>query len=235
MNTKMLAAVSLNMIFVALLLIWPLINSPKFSVVIEENVVPLGGQLNFTLLFPSVPSEVRVEVIDPEINRTLYSASLNPSSEVRGSVKIEEGKFGIGFHVLKVYAILNGQEVVEESYFSVYGAAPIYLELSVEKPTLIVEIRRTEGNYTQVSEKIIAKVRTDEGPVDGAKLLAVPIGPNSTVTEVAKTDIKGEAVLEWRANVSSNSTYKVVVQAVKPGHPLASGEISIEVIVRRGD
>ncbi|MCS7102642.1 MAG: hypothetical protein NZ992_02020 [Candidatus Korarchaeum sp.] len=235
MNSKMLAAVSLNVIFVVILLAWPLINSPKFSVSIEEDIVPLGGQLNFTLSFPSVPLEVRVEVIDPKVNRTLYSVSLNPSSEVRGSVRVEEGRFGIGFHVLRVHAILNGREVIEESYFSVYGAAPIYLELSVGKPTLVVEINQTESNYAQVSEKILAKVRTDEGPVEGVKLLAVSIGSNSTVTEVAKTDSEGEAVLEWRANVSSNSTYRVVVQAVKPGHPLASGEISIEVIVRRSD
>lgn len=235
MNAKMLTATALNLLFVAVLLTWPLINSPKFSVSIQEDPVPLGGRLNFTLSFPSVPSEVRIEVLDPESNRTVYSASLKPSNEVKGSVKIEEGKFRIGFHVLKVYAVLNGQKVVEESYFSVYGATPIYLELSAEKPRLVLRTNLTGANYTQARERILARVKTGEGPVEGVKLLAISIGPNSTVTEVARTDSRGEAVLEWYANVTGNFTYRVVVQAVKPGHPIASGEVTIEVIVRRGD
>lgn len=235
MNTKMLTVTALNLIFIAVLLTWPLINSPKFSISIEGDPVPLGGKLNFTLSFPSVPSEVRIEVLYPESNRTIYSASLNPGSEVKGSVEIEEGKFRIGFHVLKVHAILNGQRITEESYFRVYGASPIYLELSAEKPTLVLKMDPTEANYTQARERILAKVRTEGGPVEGVKLLAISIGPNSTVTEVARTNSKGEAVLEWHANVTGNFTYRVVVQAVKPGHPLASGEVSIEVIVRRGD
>ncbi len=231
MNAKTLAAVVLNIIFVAVLLAWPLVNSPRFSVLIEEDVVPLGGQLNFTLRFPSAPSEVRIDILDPQVNRTVYSASLAPSSEVKGSVYIEEGRFRIGFYVLKVHAVFNGQGITEESHFSVYGAPPIYLELSVERPTLVVEMNQTES--AEVSDRILAKVSTEKGPAEGVKLLAVSLGPNSTVTEVAKTDGEGRAVLEWRANVTGNSTYRIVVQAVKPGHPIASGEVSIEVIVRR--
>ncbi|RDD53288.1 MAG: hypothetical protein BA066_05230 [Candidatus Korarchaeota archaeon NZ13-K] len=232
-NAKLLAAISLNIVFVALLLAWPLMNSPSFIISIEESTVPLGGQLNFTLSFPSAPSEVRIEIIDAVTNRTVYSASLSPSSQMRGSVRIEEGKFRIGFHILRVYAVLSGREVSEESYFSVYGAAPIHLDLSVERPKLVVDLSET-GNYTEVTNRVFVKARTDEGPVGEVKLLAISLGPNSTVTEVAKTDSSGSAVLEWRANVTGNSTYRVVVQAMKPGHPLASGEVKIEVIVRRG-
>lgn len=233
MNTKVLVAVAINMLFVAILLIWPLINSPEFTVSIEDNVVPLGGELNFTASFPSVPAGVSVEVIDPVLNETVYSAELTPSKQVRASIPIEEGKFRIGFHVLRIRAILDGRNLTEETYFSVFGATPISLRLEAEKRNITLSL--IEGNYTEVSQRVYAEVRSEKGPVENVTLLAISLGPNSTITEVARTDAQGRAVLTWRANVTGNSSYRIVVQAIKPGHPLASGEVEIEVIVRRGD
>lgn len=233
MNSKVLLSVALNVIFLAILLVWPMINSPSFTISLDGNVVPLGGKLNFTASFPSVPSELAVEIIDPGLNRTVYSSTLQPSKDVRGSIPIEEGKFRIGFHVLKVRATLNGRDLTEEAYFSVFGGSPIHLELRAERENITVNL--IEGNYTEVRQRIFAYVRSEKGPVENATLIAISMGPNSTVTEVARTDSQGRAVLEWRANVTGNFSYRIVVQAIKPGHPLASGEVSVEVIVRRGD
>jgi hypothetical protein len=231
MNSRVLMAVALNVIFVAILLIWPLMNSPKFTISIEEKTVPLGGKLNFTISFPSVPSEVTAEVVDAELNRTVYVTSLPPRKEIRGSIDIEEGKYRIGFHILRIRATLNGQDITEESYFSVFGAPPLELELKVENPVLTVRI--TNATYAEVSNRVYARVTMGGKPVENAKLLAVSLGSNSTVTEYVKTDSEGRASLEWRANVTGNSTFRVVVQAMKPGHPIASGDITIEVIVRK--
>jgi hypothetical protein len=231
MNSRVLMAVALNVIFVAILLIWPLMNSPKFTISIEEKTVPLGGKLNFTISFPSVPSKVTAEVVDAELNRTVYVTSFPPRKEIRGSIDIEEGKYRIGFHILRIRATLNGQDITEESYFSVFGAPPLELELKVENPVLTVRI--TNATYAEVSNRVYARVTMDGKPVENAKLLAVSLGSNSTVTEYVKTDSEGRASLEWRANVTGNSTFRVVVQATKPGHPIASGDITIEVIVRK--
>jgi len=231
MNNKILLAVALNVIFVAILLIWPLMSSPKFIISIEERTVPLGGKLNFTISFPSAPSEVTAEVIDAELNRTVYVTSLPPAKEIGGSIDIEEGKYRIGFHILRIKATLNGQDITEESYFSVFGAPPLELELNVESPVLTVRI--ANATYAEVSDRIYARVTVGGKPVKNAKLLAVSLGSNSTVTEYVKTDSEGRASLEWRANVTENSTFRIVIQAMKPGHPIASGDITIEVIVRK--
>ncbi len=231
MNNKILLAVALNVIFVAILLIWPLMNSPKFIISIEERTVPLGGKLNFTISFPSAPSKVTAEVIDAELNRTVYVTSLPPAKEIGGSIDIEEGKYRIGFHILRIKATLNGQDITEESYFSVFGAPPLELELNVESPVLTVRI--ANATYAEVSDRIYARVTVGGKPVENAKLLAVSLGSNSTVTEYVKTDSEGRASLGWRANVTENSTFRIVIQAMKPGHPIASGDITIEVIVRK--
>ena len=231
MNSKILMAVALNLIFVAILLIWPLMSSPKFMISIEEKTVPLGGKLNFTISFPSTPSKVTAEVIDAELNRTVYITSLPSSREINGSIGIEEGKYRIGFHILRIRATLNSQDITEESYFSVFGAPPLELELKVENPVLTVRI--TNSTYAEVRDRVYARVTMGGKPVENAKLLAVSLGSNSTVTEYVRTDGDGRASLEWRANVTENSTFRVVVQAMKPGHPIASGNVTIEVIVKK--
>ncbi len=235
MDTKAKIVLLLNLVFVALLLLWPLMTAPKIQISLNKETVPLGGKLGVTAILPGVPTSVKLSIVDLELNRTVESLDLNPAKEVSASIEISEGKYRIGHYAVRISANVNGGSVEEEKFFSVFGAAPLNLSLEVEKPELKAFINVTaERLYAEVNDRVRARVTMNGQPVNGAKLLAVALGSNATITDVAYTDVNGEAVLEWKANVTENTTYTVVVQAVKPGHPIASGEVQIKVNVEKG-
>ena len=136
MDTKTKIVLLLNLIFVAVLLSWPLITAPKFEVSLGEDTVPLGGSLNLRISFPRDPSSVRLLVVDLERNRTVEARELQPSKELSASLKIDEGRYAIGHYALRVVATIDGEMVEEESFFNVFGAPELNLTLSVEKPEL---------------------------------------------------------------------------------------------------
>ncbi len=233
METKTKIVLLLNLIFVALLLSWPIVTAPKFKISLNEDTVPLGGELQFTVSFPSSPSSIRVDVVDLERNITIESKNLQPAKVVSASIPIDEGRYRVGHYSLKVVADLGGA-VEEEAYFNVFGGAPLNMTLEAEENLSAFINVTAEKQYATVSSKIFASVTMEGKPVKGAKLIALTMGPNATVTTVTYTDSEGRAVLDWSANVTENTTYIVVVQALKPGHPIASGEVRIRVRVEKG-
>ncbi len=233
METKTKIVLLLNLVFVALLLSWPVVTAPKFKISLNKDTVPLGGELRFTVSFPSPPSSVRVDVVDLERNMTIESKSLQPSKVVSATIPIDEGSYRIGHYSLRVVANL-GSTVEEDAYFNVFGGAPLNITLETEENLSAFINVTAEKQYTTVSSKVYATVKMEGKPVKGAKLIALTMGPNATVTSVTHTDSEGKAVLDWSANVTDNTTYVVVVQALKPGHPIASGEVKIRVRVEKG-
>ncbi len=233
METKTKVVLLLNLVFVALLLSWPVVTAPKFKISINEETVSLGGELQFTVSFPSPPSSVRVDVVDLERNMTVESKSLQPAKVVSAAIPIDEGRYRIGHYSLRVVANLGGT-VEEEAYFNVFGGAPLNMTLKTEENLSAFINVTAEKQYATVSSKVYATVTMEGKPVEGAKLIALTSGPNATVTPVTYTDSEGRAVLDWSANVTENTTYVVVVQAMKPGHPIASGEVKIRVRVEKG-
>lgn len=235
METRAKIVLLLNLIFVALLLFWPLLTAPKFKISLEEGTVPLGGALRFSLSFSGTPSSIRLDVVDLERNITIESRNLQPAKDVSASIQVIEDRYRVGHYMLRVVADLGGRMEEEEAFFNVFGGDPLNLSLKMEKANITAFINVTaEKQYATVSNRIFAWVTMKGKPVEGAKLLAVAMGPNSTVTEVARTDSQGRATLDWSANVTENTTYIVVVQAMKPGHPIASTEAKIEVRVEKG-
>ncbi len=234
METKTKIVLLLNLIFVALLLSWPVMTAPRFKITLDGETVPLGGELRFEVSFPSPPSSVRVDVIDLERNITIESRNLRPSKMISAVIPIEEGRYRIGHYSLRVAANMGGP-VQEEAYFNVFGGAPLNVTLKAERENLSAFINVTgEKQYVRVSDRIFANVTIGGRPLERAKLIALSIGPNSTITSVTYTNASGEAVLDWSANVTGNTTYVVIVQAVKPGHSIASGEVRIRVKVEKG-
>ncbi len=235
MDTKTKVVLLLNLIFVAILLLWPIMNVPKFQISLNKETVPLGGELEVRTTFPNEPSSVKLYVIDLELNKTVDAINLKPAKEISAKLSIKEGKYRIGHYAVKIQATLNGNSVEEESFFNVFGGSPLNLTLKVEKPVINAFINVTsKKQYAEVSDRVEAKVTMNGKPVDNAKLLALTLGRNATVTDVVYTNSSGEGIVLWKANVTDNETYSVVVQAVKPGHPIASGEVQIKVNVKKG-
>ncbi len=235
MDTKTKIVLLLNLIFVVILLTWPIINAPKIQINLDRETVPLGGKLEVRATFPSVPSSAKLYVVDLELNKTVYTLNLKPAKEVSAKLYIEEGKYRIGHYVIKIKAMLDGSSIEGEDFFNVFGGSPLNLTLRVEKPEIDAFINVTsKKQYAEVNDEVRAKVTMNGEPVKDVKLLALTLGRNATVTDVVYTNASGEGIISWKANVTDNETYSVIVQAVKPGHPIASGEVQIKVNVRKG-
>ncbi len=235
MDTKTKVVLLLNLIFIAILLLWPIMNAPRFQIILNKETVPLGGELEVRTTFPNEPSSVKLYVIDLELNKTVDIINLKPAKEISAKLNVEERKYRVGHYAIKIQAKLDGNSVEEESFFNVFGGSPLNLTLIVEKPDINAFINITlKKQYAEVSDEVKAKVTMNGKPVENAKLLALTLGKNATVTDVVYTDSNGEGIIHWKANVTDNETYSVVVQAVKPGHPIASGEVQIKVNVIKG-
>ncbi|MDK2383474.1 MAG: hypothetical protein QI199_01535, partial [Candidatus Korarchaeota archaeon] len=169
METKTKIVLLLNLVFVALLLSWPVVTAPKFKISLNKDTVPLGGELRFTVSFPSPPSSVRVDVVDLERNMTIESKSLQPSKVVSAAIPIDEGRYRIGHDSLRVVANL-GSTVEEDAYFNVFGGAPLNITLETEENLSAFINVTAEKQYTTVSSKVYATVTMEGKPVKGAKL-----------------------------------------------------------------
>ncbi|MCD6349108.1 MAG: hypothetical protein J7L91_05710, partial [Candidatus Korarchaeota archaeon] len=71
MDTKAKIVLLLNLVFVALLLLWPLMTAPKIQISLNKETVPLGGKLGVTAILPGVPTSVKLSIVDLELNRTV--------------------------------------------------------------------------------------------------------------------------------------------------------------------
>jgi len=234
MDNKAKVAVLLNLVFVLILLIWPLITAPKFQVILDKKTVPLGGTLRIEAHLPGTPASTKVTVVNVQLNRTMYTKDLGPTKDISLDLKIDEDKYRIGLYAVRVSALIGNSIVEEEALFHVFGGDPIELSLQVDNPNITAFLNETsEKQYAEVSTKIKAKVTMGGRPVKGAKLLVVSLDRNTTVTDVVYTDDNGEASIEWKANATENKTYTVVVQAIKPGHPISSATAEISVRVER--
>ena len=229
MDDKLKLAIAFNLAFVAFLILWPLLTAPPFQVQVDPKTVKIGGTVRVEARLPLQSGEVRLTIKNLNLNRTVQEMVV----PVNGGVMRKEVKLSPDLPIGTYAAEVTAGEKSAFSIFYIFGGENLTLEVSPTNKT--IEAKVPEGsNVTTVSQKIEVRVLVGGKPLKGVKVLAVSKGANSTVTEVAYTNEAGEATLDWSARVSESREYEVIIKALKPGHPVASAVVDINVKVEKG-
>ncbi len=229
MDDKLKLAIAFNLAFLAFLLIWPLITAPPFQVEVSPKTVRIGGAVKVEARLPLQSGRVKLVIKNLNLNRTVIEEEVPVSNGVMVKEVNLDPNLPIGTYAAEVEA----GEQSNYAIFYIFGGENLTLKAKADQE--VIKAKVPEGaNTTSVSTKIRVYVTMGGKPVKGVKILAVAKGKNSTVTEVSYTDSEGRAILDWSAVVEESRKYEVVLKALKPGHPVASATVEIDVSVEKG-
>ncbi len=229
MDDKLKLAIAFNLAFLAFLLLWPLITAPPFQVEVSPKTVKIGGKVKVEARLPLQSGNVKLVIKNLNLNRVVHEEEVPVKNGVMVKEVSLDPKLPIGTYAAEVMA----GEQSNYAIFYIFGGDNLTLNAKADQET--IQVKLPEGsNVTSVSTMIRVSVTLEGKPVEGVKVLAVAKGRNATVTEVSYTDSNGRAILDWSALVSESREYEVVLKALKPGHPVASATVKIDVKVEKG-